>query len=91
MSQSQPRLGDTIEVSKYHRLRGESGTIVAIEDNPHATYNLFHIRFNRAVRGVINSREIWLSHLDFMVTAKAADNYEAPTDLEKPGVHSDDQ
>lgn len=76
-------VGDRVEVTGRHRLAGETGTIVCIADNPYATVNVYHVRFDRPVRGTCNNGEIWLGNGDFVVYEKASAGYEPPTDILK--------
>lgn len=85
-------LGDQIEVAKHHRLAGETGTIVAVGDNPHSAHptESFHVRFDRTVWGTVRGCEIWIGRDDFVVLEKAPADYEPPIDIEKPGAYGDE-
>ena len=77
------KVGDRIEIAQYHRLAGETGTVVAIGDNENAVSNIYHIRLDRDARGCINGREVWLGARDFRVYEKSVEGYVPPTDIAK--------
>ena len=62
------KVGDRIRCNTATRFARESGEIIAINDNPYAKTNHFHVRFDRdEVRGAIGGKEIWLGLVDFDV------------------------
>lgn len=65
------RIGDRILCNTQTRFARETGRIIALNDNPEAVVNHYHIYFDREVIGAIGKREIWLGRMDFEIIERA--------------------
>lgn len=67
MNMKPVRVGDRIYTKPSTRFARQTGKVIAINDNPLAKTNHYHVRFDNDVRGAIRKREIWLGRGDFEV------------------------
>ena len=70
------RVGCRIYTNGQIRFARQTGKVIAVNDNPEAVTNHYHIYFENDVWGAIQKREIWLARGDFDVIEEESENGE---------------